>query len=136
MTFAPLLDGIARQLATIPGVVYDPDGYETIPGTPIVFGDLPETPDRVIALRVYADDIHLLGVREYRVQVAIRGLPDDTLDADSLGEQAKTILHGTTYAVFGNVRVSAIRHLFYAHLGVDGNRRTTITRNFQIISTQ
>jgi hypothetical protein len=92
---AALTRAICALLGRIPGWAYDPDPEaepypESVVG--IYHGALQPTPDRAVAVRVYATSDDELAIR--RAQIRFRGRKHDTFGADNLAKPAFLVLHG------------------------------------------
>jgi Bacteriophage minor capsid protein len=130
-----LLDGLALLLAAgdTPIATYDPDGASYAPTeTGVVFGDLPQAPDRVVALTAYgvSDDAGLTDTVQ-GVQVRTRAGTDPG-DVDDLADAVFDLLHGASDLTVGGFPVVLIRRVSFVPLGVDGNRRHERSDNYYV----
>lgn len=112
-----VLDGIAKLLATSGIGVYRPGGPYADAETAIVFGTLPQTPARCIALAYYpvAETI-ATQTGTHGVQIRTRGLEDPN-DVDQLADGCHLVLHGLTGATLNAVATGLIWHQSGASLG-------------------
>lgn len=121
---------LCELLGQVPGWHWSPTPT-TVPagGVVIVYGDIPDSPDRAIGVRVYggADDaVVYQPVRS--VQLRIRGARGDKDDADRIA--------GFTFALLqGRSRVkglSWIQRDTFGPLGADANGREERTENYSV----
>lgn len=102
--------------------------------TPIYFGDLPTTPDRAMALTAYsAVDQPKVALSTLRVQVMVRGIPNDSLDGDDLADSIFNALHGLenrSYAS-GTVHLVQCLRISAVPLGIDTSKRSTRADNYE-----
>lgn len=129
-----LLLGIAALLDGQSVATYR-DGTAYAAGeTAIVFGELPSTPDRAIALALYngpADEV-TQNLSHPRLQLMFRGSPGLPLDAGDLADAAFGVLHGITHRDYGLAHLVQSLRVTAVPLGVDGNRRTMRADNYQL----
>lgn len=120
-----LVKGLAAYLAAHSVGTYRATGAYTAAETAIVFGQLPTTPDRCIAITVYGapDDEAVTPLSTLRVQFWCRGNANDNLDAGELAGAVFALLHGATYLTFGQANVSQILRVSRVTLGQDQNKR-------------
>lgn len=136
----PLLDDrtltrrICAFLGELPGWDWHEDDgtdYEyPADAVAIFYGALGAKPDAAVGVRVYSrteERGEHLSWR--RVQLRVRGAPDDVEGADRLAEDAFQRLQGAS-RVAG---ISGISHQSMTPLGADGNRREERTENYIII---
>lgn len=126
-----LLTGVA-QLLVDEGVGV----YKTLyaaSDTAIVFGELPTTPDRCIALALYAaTDAPKQNLSTVRMQVMMRGVPDNTLDVGDLATAVFSALQGMEQRDFGTAHAVQVGRVSAVPLGIDANKRSTRADNYQI----
>lgn len=127
-----VLTGLAQTLHDAAAAVYRPASPYLAGETAVVFGDMPDTPDRCVTLTLYGpSDDHPdqpLGVR--RVQVRSRGLPGDYLDAVALDDACFQALHGLTHAQWGATHANQVLRASGAPLGQDPAQRWDISSNY------
>lgn len=114
-----VLDGIAQLLAGGGVGTYRTDGSAYAPGeTAIVFGTLPQTPARCIALSYYpVTETVATQTGQHGVQIRTRGADQDPNDVDQLADNCHRILHGLTLVALNSVTAGQIRHQSGASLG-------------------
>jgi hypothetical protein len=99
----------------------------------IVFGELPSTPDRCIALSAYAaQDEATVALSHRRVQAMVRGAQNSYLDAEGLADDVFDILHGLVDRTFGVVHLVQCFRISAVPLGIDGSKRSTRADNYEI----
>lgn len=120
-----LLTALAERLRVQGVGVWRPSGPEYAPNeTAIVFGRLPSTPDRAIALAAYgvdqfADDpVNTDGTQG--VQLRIRGIPLDPRSVDGIADACFDALQGWQNPAAG---ILLATRRINAPMGVDGNQR-------------
>ena len=95
----------------------------------IYYGDIPESPDRAIGVRVYGgtDDARVYAPQR-RAQLRIRGARNDPDDADQIAGVALAVLQGRA-----RVRgLSWIERQHFGPLGADTNGREERSDNYLI----
>lgn len=121
---------VCELLGRVPGWHWDPapdaPAYPAS-GLGIFYGATQPKPDRAIGVRCYASDDDDVLVR--RVQLRLRGRPNDSADADRIAGIAFTVLH-TLSRVGG---ISDIRRISTGPLGADESDREERAENYQII---
>lgn len=130
-----LLIGIAQRLEDAGAATYRSDSTPYLPGeTAVVFGTMPDTPNRVVCLALYGpSDDHpdlALGVR--RLQVRSRGNPGSYLDAVDLDEACFNALHGLTHQQWGAAHANQVLRISGVPLGQDALKRWEISSNYQL----
>lgn len=129
-----LLAGLAQDLHDAGAGTYRPTGAYQPSETAIVFGAMPDSPNRVICLATYGpSDDHpevALGVR--RVQVRTRGLPGNYLDAVNLDNTCFDALHGLEHRQYGTAHANQILRLSGGPLGQDATKRWEMSSNYQV----
>ncbi|WHP18836.1 minor capsid protein [Cellulomonas sp. ES6] len=129
MDDAALTIALCEMLGEVPGW-----HWSTAPGTPagmvgVFYGDIPDTPDRAIGVRVYGgtdDPLVYQPVRD--VQLRIRGARDDLDDADRIAGFAFALLQGRS-----RVRgISWIQRGTFGPLGADTNGREERSENYRL----
>ena len=104
-TDTDIVTGTASYLASANiGVTYRPDGSSYLPTeTGVFFGIMPETPDRVIVLNwVPGTDNISEASGDGLLQIAMRGLPNNSTDVLDLASDIRTVLHGVTGLTFNS----------------------------------
>ncbi|MGW6498548.1 minor capsid protein [Nonomuraea angiospora] len=120
---ADLLTAIAERLHAQGAGVWKPAGGYVSTDVAIVFGRLPTTPDRAIALAAYgvdqfADDpVNTDGTQG--VQARIRGTQDPRV-ADGIADAVFDALHGWQNPAAG---ILLATRRINAPMGIDGNQR-------------
>lgn len=129
-----LLEGLAARLDAAGVATYRPSGAYQAGDTPVVFGPLPASPDRVVGLTLYlAVDAQVENRSTWRVQARLRGTPGDHLDPGDLSFAIFEVLHGMEGVWFGALYVIDARRVSISPQGVDGNRRTERTDNYEFV---
>jgi len=102
-----LLTGLAGYLAAAGiGVTYRPSTPYVAGETGVFFGLYPTSPDRCIALTAYAaTDEPKVALSKIRVEVALRGAVNDSLDVHNLGDAIFNVLQGAENLTFGTAHV-------------------------------
>jgi hypothetical protein len=134
MTFtSELLVGLAGHLEVNGVGTYRGDGSAYLAGeTAIVFAELPQTPDRAIALSTYpVTDDPSLSDSVVGVQIRCRGLADPN-DVNGLADGVFDLLHGATAFTVGTVRVVEAFRNSGVPLGQDQNRRWETSENYYL----
>lgn len=114
-----LLDGIAQLLAGGGAGTYRTDGSAYLAAeTAIVFGTLPQSPARCIALAYYpvAETI-ATQTGQHGVQIRTRGADQDPNDVDQLADNCHRLLHGLALVALNSVTAGLIWHQSGASLG-------------------
>lgn len=129
---AEVVDGLARLLAEHQVAAYRPDGVYAAGETAITDTMLPEAPDRVICLTVYAvEESPALTDTVFAVQVRTRAGPDPR-EAAALDEQVFTVLHGLRHLALATVRITLAHRVSAASLGTDPVGRFERTSNYRV----
>ena len=103
-----------------------------IPTGSVVYGDLPTAPDRAVALNCYAAlDEAKVALTRLRVQVMVRGIVNDSLDAGDLADTIFDALHGLENLWFGGVHLVQCFRVSRIPLGIDSAKRTTRADNYE-----
>jgi hypothetical protein len=101
--------------------------------TPIFFGDLPTTPDRAIALTAYAAvDQPTVALSTIRVQVMVRGVVNNSLDADDQADDIFAVLQGLEDRTYGTAHLVQCNRISAVPLGIDGSKRSSRADNYEI----
>lgn len=128
-----ILVGIAGLLDAAGVGVYSPTGGYQSTDTAIVFGELPTSPNRVVALTLYtsSDEIKQ-NLSEFRVQLMFRGGVNNSLDVGDLASSCFTALQGTESVEFGAVHVIQIYRTSFVPQGLDSNKRYERADNYVV----
>lgn len=119
-----LLTGLAQHLDDAGAATYRPAGGYLSTETAIVFGDLPTSPDRAVALSLYASrDLIEQNLSMIRVQVMMRGAVNSSLDLGPLAVAIFDALHAAVALDFGTAHVVQCQRISTVPLGMDGNKR-------------
>ena len=129
-----LLTGLAGFLAGAGiGVTYRTSTPYLASETAVVFGLYPTSPDRCIALTAYvATDEPKVALSRIRVEVALRGAVNDSLDVHDLGDAIFTVLQGAEDLTFGTAHVVQALRVISASGGVDANKRSMRSDSFSL----
>jgi hypothetical protein len=101
-----LLTGIAQIIADSNIAVYNPTGIYQSTDTGIVFMTVPSTPDRAVMLwAVPLTDATVTPMGKTLVQVRVRGLPNQPLDTEDLGDAIFDLLQGIRSHPLGSVNI-------------------------------
>jgi len=101
--------------------------------TPVFFKALPTAPDRCIAITAYAaTDEPKVALSHVRVQFWFRGIVNNSLDVDELGDSVFNLLQGAEDLTFGTAHVVQALRVSSIQLGADANKRNERSDNFQL----
>lgn len=121
------------MIATAGLGTYSPTAVLLDSQTGIYTKGMPEHPDRAVVLTVYgATDAPKENLTSFNVQVWCRGLPNQPLDVDDLGDAIFNLLQGAEALTFGSVKVLQILRKFPAQMGDDANQRWERADNYVI----
>lgn len=130
---ADLLDGLARVIHAAGIAQYRPDGPFQAGDVPVTFKSMPANPDRAVTLSSYgASDHPTIPLGERRVQVRVRGLAGDALDADALADAIFGAFHGLTHQQYGSVHVIQMLRVSTIPLGSDDLQRDERSDNYAL----
>jgi hypothetical protein len=117
--------GFATMIADSSIAVYRADGTAYLDGeTAIVFKNMPPSPDRVVCITsVPLTDATEAAYGTVLVQVKCRGIPNDDLDVDDLGDAIFDLVQNTKDVVFGSTHAVQILRNSSVPMGVDTKRR-------------
>lgn len=126
-----LLVGLAGLLNTAGVAVYKPTGY-LAGDTAIFLKNLGDSPDRAVAITAYAtvDEVKV-NQTTVRVQFWCRGIPNNTLDVDDLGDAIFALVQGMENVDFGTAHVIQAYRVSSGQLGIDTNNRSERSDNYQ-----
>ena len=129
-----LLTGLAGLLAGAGiGVTYRPSTPYLATETGVVFGLYPTSPDRCVAMTAYvATDEPKVALSKIRVELALRGVPNDSLDVHDLGDAIFTVLQGAEDLTFGTAHVVQALRVISASGGVDANKRSMRSDSYSL----
>lgn len=100
---------------------------------PIVFGDLPTTPDRAVGLGAYAaTDDPTTAHSTLRVQIVVRGVPNSSLDADDLADDIFQALQALEDRTYGTAHLVQCLRVSAVPLGIDGSKRSARSDNYEV----
>ena len=120
--------GVAQLLAAANVGTFRPSGVYSTGETGIIFKIMPDgtnVPDRVIVLNAFilTADVSIPFDR-YLLQVALRGVRNNPLDVDDLGDAVFDVLHGATYKPFGSAVAAQILFSTSVPMGEDALTRS------------
>lgn len=119
-----LLTGLAQMIHDTGIGVYNPSGAYTAAQTGIIFKNVPTTPDRVIVLTaVPLTDMTMIPVGKVLVQVRTRGVPNDPLDVDDLGDAVFDLMQGLTNLSLGSTHIIQCLRNSSVPMGQDASKR-------------
>ena len=128
-----LLTGIAGMIADTGIGVFNPSGVYAGTDTGIIFKNMPAKPDRAVVLTaVPLTDMTAIPVGKMLVQVRTRGLPNNPLDVDDLGDAIFDLLHGVTDKVMGSTHIIQCLRNSSVPMGVDTASRWERVDHFYI----
>ncbi|MEV0438945.1 minor capsid protein [Streptomyces spectabilis] len=129
---AEVVAGLARLLAEHQVAAYRPDGVYAAGETALTDTVMPEQPDRVICLTVYAvEESPALTDCTFAVQVRTRA-GTDPREAAALDEAVFAVLHGLRHLDLPTVRITLVHRVSAASLGADPVGRFERTSNYRI----
>lgn len=127
-----LLEGLATYLAAQGVATYRQPGDPYLPDeTAIMLGDLTPAPDRQIGLTIYgSQDSITENYSRYRVQIYMRGVPNDSQDANHLARDTFNAIQSLTSQQWGTAwLIQAFRNTFIPQ-GTDANLRAERADNY------
>jgi hypothetical protein len=128
-----LVVGIAQYLNDHGAGAYKSTGGYLATDTAIVFGELPTTPDRVIAITVYgSDDEGQVPLSQMRVQFMFRGEPNNTLDAGEIAGPVFDLMQGLEHLQCGSAHINLAQRVSRITLGADDNKRQMRSDNYAL----
>lgn len=128
-----VLEGIAIDLdAAGAGVYRGPDGEFTADEAvrAIIFSDMPEFPDEIIAITRFGDLPGDLAVNEVHIQ--IRSRVRGRLAGEELVDLIRDTFHNRVNVQYGVARFNRIKQDSFGPLGNDGNDRFEYSQNFAL----
>ncbi|WP_405659726.1 minor capsid protein [Streptomyces sp. RK9] len=126
------IDGLARLLAEHQVASYRPDAVYSAGETAITDTVMPEQPDRIVCLTVYAiEESAALTDAVFTVQVRTRAGPDPR-EVAALDEQVFTVLHGLRRLALPTARITLAHRVSAAPIGADALGRLERTSNYQL----
>jgi hypothetical protein len=124
--------GLAQYLAANGIGAYTPGAVYASSDTGIFIKGLGESPDRAVAITCYAtSDEAKINDTKFRVQFWTRGLPNDSLDVDDIGDAIFNLIQGMEHVQFGSVHVVQALRVSSSTLGTDTNSRTQRSDNYE-----
>lgn len=128
MDDAALTLALCEMLGEVPGWHWSLTTETPAGMVGIFYGDLPETPDRAIGVRVYGGDDPRVYEPVRSVQLRIRGAREDKDDADRIAGFAFALLQGRC-----RVRgISWVQRNTFGPLGADTNGREERSENYRV----
>lgn len=125
-----LLTGLAQYLSDNGVGVYKLTGYAGT-DTAIFIKGLGDTPDRAIAITSYATvDQVKVNQTTVRVQFWCRGIANNTLDVDDLGDAIFALIQGMENHDFGTAHVIQAYRVSSSGLGLDTANRSERSDNY------
>lgn len=133
-----ILDGIAQLLAGSGFATYIPPGSSSVyaaSDTGIVFGTLPQSPARCIALAYYpVAETVATQTGTHGVQIRTRGVDQDPNDCDQLADNCHKVLHGLTMVGLNSITAGLIWHQSGASLGQGSDTRWERSDNYYLLA--
>jgi hypothetical protein len=129
-----LLNGLAGMIVAAGFGVQNPPGVIYAPAdTAVFFLTMPASPDRVIVLNAVSQGDNItMPLGQVMVQVRVRGLPNNPLDALDLSDSLFGILHGTKDLTFGSVHVIQMNRKVNVPMGQDAAKRSEIVDQYYL----
>lgn len=129
-----LLTGLAGFLAAAGiGITYRPSTPYLASETGVFFGLYPTSPDRCVAMTAYVStDEPKVALSKIRVELALRGVPNNSLDVGDLGDAIFLVLQGAEDLTFGTAHVVQALRKISASGGVDANKRSMRSDSFDL----
>lgn len=127
-----LLLGLAQYVSDAGVGIYRPASPYLATDTGIFLKGLPDTPNRAISITTYATtDMVKIAQTGVRVQFWLRGIPNNTLDVDDLGDALFELLQGMEHHDFGTAHVIQAYRVSSGQLGIDTGNRSQRSDNYQ-----
>jgi hypothetical protein len=128
-----LLNGLAGMIAAAGFGVFNPNGVYASTDTGIIMLIMPGSPDRVIVLNAVSQGDNItIPLGQVMVQVRVRGLPNNPLDALDLSDSIFAILHGTKDLTFGSVHVIQMNRKVNVPMGQDDVKRSEMVDQYYL----
>jgi hypothetical protein len=129
-----LLTGLAVYLAAHSIGTWSPTGAYTVLQTGIILGNIPQSPDRIVALAAYpVSDSPSLSDSVIGVQIKCRWGGADPRPVDDLADSIFSLLHGSQQiALSTGVTIVQCRRNSGAPLGMDVNERWSNVANYYV----
>lgn len=129
MDDAALTTRLCELLGQVPGWHWSTTTTAPQDAVGIYYGDIPESPDRAIGVRVYGGtDDPLVYQPARRVQLRIRGRRGDKRDADQIAGVVFALLQGRCRSA----GISWIERASFGPLGADKNGREQRSENYLV----
>lgn len=120
---------LCEILGGIPGWSWSQHGsYQTSAATAVFYGQIAESPDSAVGVRIYGGDDPLIYSPTRRMQLLLRGARGRPDGADTLASLAFLVLQSK--ARYRGI--SRIERTSFGPLGADGNGREERTDNYLI----
>lgn len=128
-----VLVGMAELLASSGAASYRPDGGYLADETAVVFGPVPDAPDRAVGLTFYGSQDHPAdNLSTYRVQAWSRGKSGDRLDANEVADAVFRALHGRESLTWTGVFVVQMLRISSIPIGADTSDRAQRADNYEV----
>jgi hypothetical protein len=127
-----LLLGLAQLVSDASVGIYRATGGYVATDTGIFIKGLPDFPDRAISITTYAtSDMVKIAQTTVRVQFWLRGVPNNTLDVDDIGDAIFALVQGMENRDFGTAHVIQAYRTSSGQLGADTANRSQRSDNYQ-----
>lgn len=128
-----VLLGMAAHLDAEGAGTYRESGGYAADETAVVFGPVPEAPDRAVGLTFYGSVDHPAdNLSMFRVQAWCRGREGDSLDANEVADGVFRALHGREYLTWTGVSVSQVLRISVVPVGADASGRSQRADNYEV----
>lgn len=128
-----VLSGLAEHLDAEGAATYRPDGGYLASETAVVFGPVPESPDRAVGLTFYGSTDHPTEpLSTYRVQAWCRGNSGDSLDANEVADAVFRALHGRESLTWSGVFAVQVLRISVVPVGADAAGRAQRADNYEV----
>lgn len=125
-----LLTGLAQYLDDAGVAVYKLTGYAA-GDTAVFLKSLGDAPDRAVAITSYATSDQIkVNQTTVRVQFWLRGVPNNSLDVDDLGDAIFALVQGMENRDFGTAHVIQAYRVSSGQLGIDAANRSERSDNY------
>lgn len=128
-----LIEGLADWLATqVSTLTWKPTQTYTATETGLYVWSLPATPDRGVALALYAtDDGPIVGTDRVGIQLRTRGTRDIRTATD-VDDAIFDVLHAAEHLSLGGIHVALARRISRLPMGVDDGGRHEVSSNYTL----
>lgn len=128
-----LLTGLAETIDGSGIAKYRPAGAYQPGETAVVFRSAPQTPDRVITMTcVPMSDAAMTPMGRWMVQFYFRGLMNDPLDVEDLGDAVFDLMQGATSMQMGSINIIQCLRQGSVGNGQDTQKRWTRIDRYMI----